>query len=254
MSLENTTSIDNWRRCDINQLAHHFHIYNQDSRQFERVGVFDLTPPKGTIIPKRNDGLEIRMSLTSPDSKPETVTFQPLIVLRVPVGDKPEEESEEPNILSNGKPLYSTSNVGAAKVPKQYLETVSSNWQALDQAKIDDAFLAMIPLGLGGNAVLQRLSGYIINSEYNKSLYDFLMAHNQPGQLKKLKLHLGVDFNKRPDNEEFQFAPVVEVRVKTGEAKLKDFEGTTIVDINDDEATVYFQYMRPCPPFCNSTG
>ena len=71
-----------------------------------------------------------------------------------------------------------------------------------------------------------------------------------------MTFHLGIDFNKRPENGEYPFAPVLEFKIKSRINELNEFEkfvkyrGLILGGSVGDDTTVYFQYMRPCPSTC----
>lgn len=271
MSIENPNSREEaWRDASILELADRFHGRLNDldsSGTTTRVCSLYLSPDTQDDFNKlRNiESLEISMALNDNSADRTRLSFCPEIHVkgvrepfRFTQGKRPETLGKKPIDL---KPFNILGN--ADVVPPSFLSSVRRSWMTIDPAFIDDVFLADISPSDALAPALTRLSGYRISKKNNPLLWKAINDALDTESLQFIAFHLGVDMNKNFDRRGFSFSPVIEIYNKSDMLQLEKLlmnfqvalEGRVtlpgIIMNGNDTGSVLFEYLQPCPPFCD---
>lgn len=267
--------IDRWRKCNVNNLAEHFHRYVNDGKilghqQFERMRFLNLSnealirlcfKPNPIGEQKQLTSLVINLALDKDPSPVNAFTFNAEITANYNSGEIVTEVFQSHNAIEaiQKSPAAYT---GSEQVPPTFKGWLTKNWLELDITLIDDVFAAC-EHGEPGTRVthrpLNRLFGYHFGPTANTHFLHFLNEHL--GEIENFYLHLGVDMNKFAHREEYSFSPVFEVHLPKN---LEDHEVVSIFRHGLRGATepeelaklnilpVYYDYSSPCPSSCKA--
>lgn len=249
---EATDRVGNWQKCDVSQLVNHFHFYESESSPIQQKRVESLRLEEGGIDYLRTTGniesITFEMGLSSEGSENGQLTFAPVWSVRsagvegfVPFEfTKPEQQ------------------LGLNLVPGIFKDMVSRNWMNLDPSLIDDLFLANKPSKSGKTTGLQRLLYYHFSVKNNPVFFHVFRLDEVREKLKGIYLFPGADFNKMNDRSEYTFSPVIQLVTKklsahalSEIARLSLRVSTGMGDSDDDDDSILFEYMMPCPSTCN---
>jgi hypothetical protein len=245
---------DFWKKCDVNNLAGHFHKYNSIS-QFERLGQLYLNKDDlDALFPKGKEiySFDINLGLDDDLSNIDAFTFRPFISVKYTATGKAVERMFQYATHANVDPAFST------PVPLAFKDWLCNNWMALDVSLIDDVFAASFDdivdirqPGLPTQRINKRLLAYHFNEKFNTAFWDFVRDHR--GSLDLFVFYLGIDLNKLPHKDMFTFSPIFEMRINNATEKeiykLRK-AGLRCVPLSAKAESVYYEYSSPCPSSC----
>ncbi len=264
---------ENWKRCDISYLVHHFHQFTgkNDSKHHERLKAVHLEKKDIDVLfgdPACVEYFNIWMGLDSQKSSPESFTFKPTIEVKL-------KDVKDPIIkaFQYGEPKVSPkSPVPDHQVPLPFKEWMVKNWMELDTSLVDDAFVAFLPdknrvipaaASPGPPNLLQRLLGYHFTDDstnrkgsivegINKEILLFIRKQTA---ITRFIFHLGVDNNRAGHKDQFNFTPVFEITSVGGPKNIDSYllglKSFKVPSVGSSLTTnTYVEYLAPCPSTC----
>jgi hypothetical protein len=278
MILINSEKTAQWKKCDVNNLVANFCRFTGEGSQYERLGalylqdddVAILFPERSEKNPSPIESFAIKFALDTNVAGMGEFNFRPFISVRQTGVTSP---AESPFCFEHEYKKTNVSPRNAAEVPPEFKDVVTQNWIDLDVSLIDDVFTASLPdtsfkkngPRIPPKRVPQRLLAYQFKNgsnpgdQANPTFLDFINKHS--GQIRTFAFHLGIDMNKFPHKDQFTFSPVIELTVETITPAERGRLLETIhqnglracpVKGAADLATVYYEYMAPCPSTCGN--
>jgi hypothetical protein len=250
-----TQKKENWKTCDVNNLATNFHRYDKSSEQHDRLEMLYLEPYDVEALFTTTNEIEsfaIHLALDKEAPQLDAFNFRPLISVKHKDTRKgvPVEKSFQPG---------PTPEDTVAAVPFIFKEWLTKNWMELDTNLIDDVFTASFGPEGSENKLQpvkranKRLTSYYFSKELNPIFFEFIRTHQF--NIKHFIFHLGIDMNKFNHKDQFTFSPVFEVHIHKQEDQNVTIHqhGIRSSPSNDPGTDIaYFEYSAPCPSTCPS--
>ncbi|WP_298418601.1 hypothetical protein [uncultured Kordia sp.] len=242
--------INKWKAEPVLSLAHHFHKFNK--QQHVRVSEYTVSD-LSTVKKNWNTMKKITIHLGLNNEKQtndNVITFAPIFEI-----DGKYLEMEI--ITKQDKNMLKTNN--GARVPEEYKEMVTYNWNTLDFHLIDDLFIVR------DNGIPKRVTSYHNSGAVITALKELIPDSSK---LNAINMYLGVDKNKFAIPSLTAFAPVIGFQYMT----VKDPKKNPVIsyfinsgnvackkiDSEIEEGVIksifslefFMQYTSPCPPTC----
>lgn len=237
---------ERWQKHEPEELAKNFHALVELPRSDQGPGNFQFL--KATSFPiagfeklRDLDGdiTQIKIWMTMKEFDKEAIGFQP--ILEVFYKDPGEVEH---TLLLGGD----GNNVilgDTEPVPLPFVENTTQLWRDLESENLPGVFEAR---GKTGQA--ERVQYYVVAGEGLKIMN--LLFPNMSG----MSILPGLDLNKSVDSGNTIFIPIVQIKAPL---KIIEFSGGQknhltgfhwMLNEGDGDDDNYFDYTRPCPPFC----
>lgn len=276
-----------WQSIDRNHIASKFSYKNDEGRS-KRIHCLYLVNLDEGFDDLKSISLDLGLKRDSErrDTEPD---FLPILNLNN--GEKEYYFSNlncSHDTKANTKPfgVHSRHHVtGAAIVTLPYIEAVEYNWRHIHENEIDDAVLSEDE----SRETVRLLRGYNIKAknELLSHILSHFLSKKHISKLNFIKFRFGIDYNKPMRDNMYAFTVVLEVNVTASAEQIRelvdsvkakidslselwdwgqflglgidwpslgmfDVKGTHS-DFGDGEApgSMHFQYMQPCPPFCD---
>lgn len=259
--MSSNTKSDLWKQCEVSNLTNHFHKYNNQLAQYDRLSNVKLSGNDiSSLFGGDLNSFSVWMGLNG-TSVTDEFTFLPNMTVNFKNGKNAQadfgEKSSVPlltltNLISPTNP----SDSGSQAVPFEFVRWLCKNWMEIDMQYIDDVFVSTFEEGKGlltpEMRTNKRVIAYHFSEFTNPNFYQFIAKYKD--RIKEFIFHLGVDMNKYGHHNVFAFSPVFEVHISD---VTKDdifhihrlgFKSHSVGNTNTE--VVYYEYSAPCPPTC----
>ncbi|RJE75047.1 hypothetical protein [Reichenbachiella sp. MSK19-1] len=247
----------NWIQCSVFDLARNFdginlltEINTPPVTQFSRVSTYDMLMPDALStksVDTEMTSAVLFMGLSAVNPINTEVTFAPYFEINYADSSKAyvSMDINTPDQSTDHDP-----NLEDSIISERLKDTLIRNWMTLDSHLLDDIFTREELINRRNERV--RLMGYKFGEGTPNTIFlDCMNEHR--GNISRVSLHMGMDYNKFQQGDQFSFSPILEIQLNSTlnhEEIGKIHEFGARYEATAKASTIVIEYITPCPTTC----